>query len=557
VESNVSAAPSRVRVGIAARLRRASGWWQWAPLPIAAAYLLVLAVKFNEIVANVYLNADAASAPVIGELFGGSPAQRQVILGQMGWFSTLMFELVTRSWPLHRQIWEGAPYAMALVSVALLVWGAWRVAGRWAAAITGVVVVCAGPRTLSLLFSLNDHSTTWFSLALLAALLVLLERPPARMGWAALVPIVLVVGLVVGVNAASDLVLVVAGVVPLLIAAAATWMLRPGRASASAWWWLLATVAIAGVGDALTKTWTLHRNVITPPQFVHNTLASTDAVSANFKLWWQSLMVLGNGGFFGQTLSFSSGLELMCALLCVGVVALIPRMAWRETLLAGVTRAEHVGDARRGGGDGSAGAVWIAWLVFWASSAVLLSVSFVFSSNPIDINSDRYLIGVIYAGAALVPLMAGRRVLARAAVTVGAALFALSGLVSLIDNQEIAPTAGSYGLYNQVVRIARREHLQVGYADYWDAAPIMWSTHFGVRAYPVQDCDPNMCWSYLHEMTSWYKPRAGVRTFLIANSTQPVPAAPVANLGKASATYQIGPMTMYVYPYDIASHFMP
>jgi hypothetical protein len=196
-------------------------------------------------------------------------------------------------------------------------------------------------------------------------------------------------------------------------------------------------------------------------------------------------------------------------------------------------------------------------VVFWGTSAVLLSASFVFSSNPVDILSSRYLVGVIYAGAALVPLMAGRNPPLRMLVTGGCAIFALRGLVSLLKGQEIAPAAGSYKLYEQVVQVAKREHLTVGYADYWDAAPIMWTTHFGVRAYPVQDCAPNICWSYLHEMTSWYTPRPGVRTFLISDPSQPIPAAPLPILGKAIATHQIGGMTMYVYPYDIASHFQP
>jgi hypothetical protein len=526
-----------------------SGLWQWAPVPVGAAYLFVLAIKFNEIVASVYLNADAASGPVIGELFGGSPAHRAVILGQMGWFSTLMFELATRSLVLHRQIWEGMPYAMALASVALIAWGAWRVAGRWAAAMTGVLLLCAGPHTLTLLFSLNDHSATWFSLALLAALLVLLERRPVWLTRTALAPIVLVCGLVVGVNADSDLTLVVAGIVPVLIAAAVTWMVTPSRAGASAWWWLFTTAVIVGVGDRLSRFWAHREKVTVPAHFVHDKLASLDALSGNFKLWWRSLMVLGNGDFFGKTLGVSSTLELTCALLCILTVALIPRLTWRELMAA---RATSSGDE-----VSRHTAPRVAWCAFWCSSAVLLSASFVFSTNPFDINSSRYLVGVIYAAAALVPLMAGQRTLSRAAVTAGSTVFAFSGLVSLLQNQEIGNLRHTDQLYDRVVQIAHREHLKIGYADYWDAAPIMWATRFGVRTYPVADCGRNMCSFYLHEITSWYVPRRGTRTFLITNSAQAIPAKPLRNMGKASATYQIGPITMYVYPYDIASHFKP
>lgn len=545
-------------MGIPGRVYRL---WPWLPLPVGVAYLLLLLVKFNQIVAATYLNADAASAPVIGELFGGSPAHRQVFLGQMGWFSTLMFELATRSLPLHRQMWETAPYVMALASVALIAWATWRVAGRWAAVIAGVVILCAGPHTLGLLFSLNDHSTTWFSMALLAALLVFFETPPAWLKvWSAAL-IAFVAGAIVGANAASDLVLLVAGLAPVLLAAGLVWALRPGRASASAWWWVLGTVGVAGMCDELTHAYMRHENVLTPPQYVHNAFAAAEAIPTNFKLWWQSLMVLGNGNFFGQTLGFSSALQLLCAVLTLVALALVLRFAWRA-LVASAPRTRRDGKAQLGvpgtPREGDSQSLLIAWCAFWGSSAVLLSASFVFSSNPIDINSSRYLVGTIYAAAALLPLLAVRSSALRAAVTVGATIFALSGLVSLFTNEELSSGSASYSLYHQVEHYLDSQHLTMGYADYWDGAPIMWDTHFHIKAYPVQDCAPNLCWSYLHMITSWYTtPHPRQRTFLIADAAQPVPAAPTANLGEATTVQQIGPVTVYVYPYDIASRMMP
>jgi hypothetical protein len=533
------------RVGVPGRIFRL---WPWLPLPIGGVYLLAILIKFNQIVAATYLNADAASAPVIGELFGGSPAHRQVFLGQMGWFSTLMFELLTRHLPLHRQLWETAPYAMALASVVLIAWAVSRVAGRWAGAITGVLLLCAGPHTLELLFSLNDHSTTWFSLALLAALLVLFEAPPAWLGVWSSALLALLAGVVIGANAASDLVLLAAGLAPILLAAGLTWVLRPGPASARAWWWVFGTVVVAGVCDELTHAFMRHENVLTPATLLHTGFASAEALSTNFKLWWQSLMVLGNGNFFGKLLGFTSALQLLCALLTLATLLLVLRFAYRS-LLDAAPRVERLGDAP---------SLRIAWCAFWGSSALLLSASFIFSSNPLDINSSRYLLGAIYATAALLPLLATGGTFARALVTAGAATFALSGLFSLLDNQELASGAPSYSLYNQLDHYLDREHLTVGYADYWDAAPIMWSTRFHIKAYPVQDCAPNLCWSSLHMITSWYTtPRPGVRTFLISDPSQPISSAPTATLGKPSSAQQVGVLTVYVYPYDIATHMKP
>jgi hypothetical protein len=563
-------------VGIPGRVYRL---WPWLPLPVGVAYLLLLLVKFNQIVAATYLNADAASAPVVGELFGGSPAHRQVFLGQMGWFSTLLFELATRSLPAHRQLWETVPYAMALASVAMIAWATWRVAGRWAATIAGVAILCAGPHTLGLLFSLNDHSTTWFALALLAALLVFFESPPAWLKAGSAASIALIAGAIVGVNAASDLTLMVAGVVPIVLAAGLTWALRPGRARASAWWWIVATVVVAVIFDVLTHTWAHHENVLTPPQYAHNTLAAAEAVPTNFKLWWQSLMVLGNGNFFGGTLDFASGLQLLCALLTLTALALVLRFAYRALIAAAPPRWRRGGvpEERLVGGEASSSTEFpratqpgvaalgheaqvlrIAWCAFWASSALLLSASFVFSSNPIDINSSRYLVGVIYAAAALLPLLATGSTVARVAVTAGVTAFALSGLVSLLEDEELATGTASYSLIHQVEHYLDGRGLTLGYANYWDGAPIMWSSHFHIRAYPVQDCAPNLCWSYLHMITSWYTtPRPHQRSFLISDANQAVSSAPTPNLGKPSAVQQIGPLTIYVYPYDIASRMIP
>jgi hypothetical protein len=544
----------------------------WTPLVLAGAYLVALAVQFGQIVAATYLDADAASAPVIGELYGGSPLHRDVVLGQMGWFSTLMFELATRWLPLHRQIWEAAPYAMALASAALIAWGLWRVAGRWAAAIGAVIVVCAAPHTLHLLFSLNDHSPTWFSLTLLAGLLVFAQRRAGELGTFASVCAAVVVGAILGTNMASDTLLIGVGVVPALLAAAAAYVLplesgasgSARHARARALGLTLSTLAVAVVADVLTGLLMRHENVTVPAGITHTGLAGADAVTSNFHLWWQSIAVLGNGEFFGQQLGFTSTLQLVCAgLSIITVVVLVPHIAWRELTVAARAprqgdRAGHEpqlpGEPADAPGVRGTGASRVAWCAFWGSSAVLLSIGFVVSSTPVDINADRYLVGLVYAGAALVPLLAGPSALCRAAISMGTCVFAFTGLITLAQGT-VAGNPGhspSDDVSAQIARIARSEHLTVGYAGYWDAAPITWATHLAVKVYPVNACGAQLCPFYIHYISSWYTPRSGMRTFLISDPTQPVAAPPVSALGKPSATYRIDELTMYVYPYDIA-----
>ncbi|HEX4107210.1 MAG TPA: hypothetical protein VHX88_03705 [Solirubrobacteraceae bacterium] len=541
MEAHVGHASPR-RLPSAADLRRWSGHWPWLPLPLAGVYLITIATKFSGIVANTYLNGDAASAPVIGALFRGSSAHRQVILGQLGWYSTLLTELATRWLPAHRQIWEALPALLALASAVLVSWGALRLAGRWAAVIAGVIALCAGPTALSWLFSLNDHSPTWFCFALLGALLVLLFSPPAWLTrpWAALV--VVVAGVILGVNAASDPLLIIAGLVPAALAAvAALWVTgsaqrRQALIAAGA---ALVTMVVFFV---LTRAWAHHENIIASPGPPRNVFAAGDVVSNNFKLWWQSVMAIGDGDFFGAKVTLTSALELMCGLLGLLTLLLTPLIAWREGNGALTKR-----DPAR-----------VAWCVFWATSAILLSGVFIFSTSPVDQYSARYLIGAVYAAAALIPLLASTRPLARVLITAGAALYALTGVVCLISNQS-TPTATliGYPQYNQVAKLARENHLAFGYADYWDAAPITWATHLRLHVYPVQDCGAQLCPSSLHDITSWYVPRASTPTFLIADTARPTPSNPVPGLGTPTHVYQISAMTMYVYPYDIAARIQP
>ena len=546
--SEPTMSPSTSRLGGKAAIARRL-WW-YAPLLFAVAYLVTLAGQFNQLLASTYLNADTASAPVIGQLFGAGGGHPLVILGHLGWYSTLLFELATRWLPLHRQIWELAPYAMALCSAALLGWGAWRVAGRWAAAIAAAIVICAGPATLPLLLALNDHAPTWFTLTLLGAFVVLLEQRADTLAGAWLGALMVVVGVVLGANAASDVLLSIAGAAPFLLAAGGTWMLHPSRRTARAGAFALATCVIAIASSVLVHALMHHENVISATDANTKLLVGAEAVGNNFKLWWQSIAVLGNGNFFGQTVGFSTVLAFVCAALSIAAVFFAARTTRGELTKALAARRSRMHPQER------EQSVRLAWCIFWGSSLVLLSVAFIFSAIPEDLQSSRYLVGVTYAAAALVPLLGNRGALTRTVVTAGVTIYAFTGWLALAQQRIVPPASPSDRLAGEVAKIAREEHLSIGYGGYWDAAPITWATHFGVKVYPVDDCDGNqhLCASELHLITSWYTPRPGMKTFLLADPAYPtVPSAPTPDLGKPIAIHQFGSVTMYVYPYDIAA----
>jgi hypothetical protein len=553
--------------------------WRWAAVPFGLLYLILLALRFRGIVTAANLDADAASAPVIGQLFGSAPASAHVVLGEFGWYATLLFELGTKWLPGHRHVWEVAPYAMALAGAGLTAWAAWQAAGAFAASLTAVLLVCAAPSTLHLLLSMTQHAPDWFCLALLAAFLVLLERRATTLRWRVLVPASLAVGLVVGVNAASDPLLVICGLVPFALALVAARVLSGGPDAARASRVAAGMLLVAGLTWAGTAIAMSALHVGPEPGLQTTALASAGKLASNFRLWWQSVAVLGNGDFFGRQLTFTSGLAVVCAVLSIAAVVLLPRIGYSE-LRARWRRprwpdadaqpgppepADDLPEVRRGrrlptvaGGSQHAPA-WLAFVVFWCSSAVLLTAAFLLSAVPVDVHADRYLVGLIYAAAAVVPAVAARRTATQLAAVTGTCLIALAGVISLAQGTVARNTEGfpPTGLAKRVAAIAAANHLTVGYAGYWDAAPITWAGHFRTNVYPVSVCDrgAHLCPFDLHYISSWYTPRPGAGSFLLADPRLRLVTAPTPDLGRPAAVYRVGRLTMYVYRYDIASRF--
>jgi hypothetical protein len=541
-------------------------WTWWAALPLGVIYLILLAHQFDAAIRATNLDADAASGPVIGELFGAAPAHANVVLGEFGWYATLLFDLATKWLPAHRQVWEAAPYAMALVGAGLAAWSVWQVAGAWAAGLTAVLLICASPATLRLQLSTTQHAPAWFCLALLGAFVVWLERRADDARRVVLIALAVVIGTVVGVNAKSDPLVIIGAVAPFalaLIAAHGRMIVARRPIITRALGTGVATLAVAVVTWGITRT-VMRALSVTPEPGLHTTKIVAGAKTVhNAKLWVRSVAVLGNGAVSGGSLTPRVALAAACAAVSIAAVLLLPWLGWRA--LRGRTSAPSDRGRR-------------AFFAFWCSSAILLSLAFLFSDAPVDIHADRYLVGLLYAATAVVPAAAvlaplgsadrGRpagagRGWAAGAVLAGTCVFALGGIVSMArgissEGTEFH-TPVSAGVASQIARIAAREHLSVGYAGYWDAAPVTWSTGFRIQVYPVAVCDQNahLCRFDLHFISSWYSPRPGTGSFLLTDdrSNESV-TTPTPDLGHPSAVYRIGPIKMFTYPYDLAARIV-
>jgi hypothetical protein len=539
--------------GAARELGVAWRWSRWLALPLGVLYLILLARHLHGAIQATNLDADAVSGPVIGELFGAAPAHANVVLGTFAWYSTLLFDLATKWLPDHRQVWEAAPYAMGLAGAGLAAWSVWEMAGKWAAGLCAVLLLCTSPVTLRLELSTTQHAPAWFCVALLGAFAVWLERRRARR-WPVVVVLVLLIGTIVGVNAASDPLLSIAGVAPFGLALIATRVLVPGRGSTRALWSGLATLAVTGVTWGITAL-VMSALAVTREAGLHTTrIAIGHKNIENFTLWWKSIAVLGNGDYFGRPLSPETVLAFLCAAISIAAVVSIPWLAWRH-----LRRRAPDGASSTDGAASAPRPAIAAFYVFWCSSAILLTLAFLFSAYPGDVHSGRYLLGLLYAAAAVVPAAAAGRVRTSAMVLAGTCAFALSAVVSIAERGPIpaspANTPVTTQVADQIARIAAREHLRIGYAGYWDAAPVTWATGFRVLVYPVAVCAQrkHLCRFDLHFISSWYWPRPHTGSFLLTDPSLTNVWTRTPDLGRPFAVYRLGRITMYTYLYDLAA----
>jgi hypothetical protein len=331
----------------------------WVPLALMAAYLVLVAIEFHQFVDATNWFSDSSASYVIAQTLGSAPSGRHVVLGQFGWYTTLWFFLVTKGLPLHRQIWEAVPYIVALLGAGLVSWASWRAIGRRAALLTLVVLVCASPDVLVILLSPTLHTSTYFTVSLLAAYLVLLATVPrARRGPYAVAGAV-GVGLMTGANAASDSLAWIAAVGPFVLAGVGLWGLRRTAAARQVALAVLATSAVTAIAGAVASAVMRADGFSTkPPRAV---FASFEQTVNNVKLLVQVVLKMGGGSIFEQRVGGHGLLTLACAAIALIGVAIPFVLLWR--LVREPATAEP---------DAALGRP--AFVLFWGLCAVLVVV---------------------------------------------------------------------------------------------------------------------------------------------------------------------------------------
>jgi hypothetical protein len=96
-----------------------------------------------------------------------------------------------------------------------------------------------------------------------------------------------------------------------------------------------------------------------------------------------------------------------------------------------------------------------------------------------------------------------------------------------------------------------------GYAGYWDASNLTWQSGRRVLVAPITRCDlpnqPRLCAFRFFAIRSWYDDRHE-RSFLIVDPTTAFVTEPPPIVRSATESHRFGPITVYLFPYDLAKH---
>jgi hypothetical protein len=552
--------------GEAAPRHRAGGWrnisiqtrgsldFAWMiPFGIAVVYLLVFVVKFPYNARELGWISDYASGFTVPETVAKSGTGGQTVLASSGQWVSLWFGLLTARLPLHRQLWTIAPTALFIFTALTIGWSVAQLASRRAAALAALIVLVVSPVALFIFMAAVNHNSLYPCTALTGAYLIWLTRGQGR-ARAVTVGVPVLAGLVLGVCLASDLLVAATAGIPLFLVALLAGLRRSPLARTVA----LSAAASAVIAVPVAKlTSTIMRSsgfVTLPTPFE---IAKLSELATQARLLFTGLKSLFTGDLERVSSgALYSGLGVVCeifmvlaflALLVVGVRVTVRllRSGWRKD---GSETKDHLAVSLH--------------IVFWVGSAMGACLAAWLTAEMSTANVHQsYYASVILSVAAVVPLLISTRLVVRWLVIAGVSIFFAAGLLGLAGSSHYfngLPAAARYE--STIEAIAKRYRASTGYAGYWEASSVTWSTGNRVVVRPLMLCrnptGADICPFYMERVPSWYLLKQR-KTFLLVDSAEPWLDEPPEGLGRPVAVYGFGTIRMYIYPYDIASRLGP
>lgn len=452
-----------------------------------------------------------------------------VYLPHISAWTSLWWELATRDLPFHVQLWQATGYAFAVAGAALVGWATGRVVGRRNGLTAAAAALVVGPLALRALFTLNFHVSTPFTAAVLGAFLVVIAKSRA---WLIAIP----VGILAGLNLASDPLLLPAGIVPFAIAAGVfAFSARRVR------------IAIhAGLALALAAVAALSANGLMHGLGYHVAGARSQRsplhdLPHNVSLLGRMIALLGGANY---ALPGGYPIEPLRA-----VVALLVLLAAAAPLVAA---AKHFIQP--------AHPLLRAYACYWGAVAIFLGIAFVGTTNAAALGwpSFSYLLALAPAAGAGVGLLSAGSTRAQSLAAIGVAVVGAVNIAGVIGGRAETPL-GEVGKYERpLVRFLTHERVTRGYAGYWDAQNLTWQSGMRVRVEPVGLCNTRgkpLCAFRSSVIASSYRARPEP-SFLIVDPTAGSVTTRPAFAVDATASRRFGRSTVYLFPYDIARYVL-
>jgi hypothetical protein len=519
-------------------------------LLIAAVYLVVFIVQLPQIVELATWNSDVASVFTMTETLVHTGTDGHTLMASTGAYVPMWFGLLTAWLPLHRTLWEVAASAVFLTAALTIGWSVSRLATRRAAILTVLLALVVSTPAFTIFTAAATHNTVYLATPLLGAYLVWMAQTDIEKR-ARIRVVSVLAGLALGACFASDLLLLITGIVPFAFTAAVVGLQRNRRSTA------LSISALTTLVVALPTAWVTSTIMGSFGFLVErpSTKIVFSALPLHSEYLFEGLKELFGGylgghqtpGVWRAALGIASDVAMTVALLMLlafGALTLVRfiRSSWR----------------RRDQYTAPRDLATVAHIVYWTGSALSAVVAFELSTNA-NAPRPQYYATLIFSVAAVAPLLMRPASPGRWLVPLGASVLFTASLVGLTGANF------STGLFPRdqqtIVRLAEADHATTGYAGYWYASDLTWNSHEQVKVRPAGLCEnpggADFCPFYINRIPSWYSARPQ-RTFLLANPKEEYLYVVPPGLGPPLATYVFPDSTrMYVYPYNIASRLGP
>jgi hypothetical protein len=492
----------------------------------AVAYIAALAIRLPAFLARAVPSSDSISAPLLAAAIG-APGHGAVYLGNHPGYSDLLLSAVALHLPDRAVSSQAVTWAVYAAGALLLAATVRRRAGWTAAGMAALLTLAAAPALLVGEASPTGRVTSLANLVLLGWLATLLFGERRRRG-VTIAAAALVVGAVTGIDAVSDPLLGVVGVVPFLATGLLLGLRCPDRNGVTL---VLGTgaAAVAGVASAfLTVAVAGALSLKVQPNPVH---------LASLRVALHTLHILGGdtgvalGGIFstlgsGPLAYLETGVGLLVCAAVVATVVHAGRSVAGPRPQTGRDRAE------------------LAHLVFWTLVAAADLTALLLTSYAVDLAAVRFLTPLMLASAALLPLLGRRRPTGRALLTVGVAALAGANAWALATVRLPAP-----GQETPLVRALEASGAQSVYADYWEANVTTWATGGRLEVRPVTECGSDgtrLCPVLVNAAASWFLDPPDP-TAVVVDPSSSVPRPPSAAYGEPERVIRVGDAAIYVY----------